>query len=526
MRGQDIEAELINAISGYRHDPLGFIQFAFPWGQQGTSIEKMIGPTLWQAEQLIDIGRAVRGELNNGNTVDLLGIAERTLTDEPPEIRRKGRFATASGKGIGKSCLVAWVCLWGLCTFPDTRIRLTAGTDTQLRTTTMPEVAKWFNLLICKHWFKMTATSIYSADPDHEKNWRLDAIPWNEQNPEAFAGLHNLGKRIVFVMDEASQIADPIFDTTDGIMSDADTEVIWCCFGNPTRGIGRFREAAEDPRWNFRSIDSRTVPVTDKAELKALVDKMGEDSDYVRVNVRGLFPRVATTQFIAMDVVRAARKNEAVSSLNDPLILGVDVARYGKDNSVICPRRGRDARTIPWKTISGQSVIEVGNAVIEMYKRLGANAVHVDGGGVGGGVVDYLRSQNIPVMEVQPGGKADGTNRFLGIANYANKRTEMWGVMRDALPTLAIPDDNDLERELVSALYGYRNDKDIQLVPKEIMLKQHKIESPDHADALALTYAFPVQPLLNGSIGGGLLPHDNTPNKAKTDYDPFANYGA
>lgn len=508
MRAQDVEAELIETIATFRYDPLGFVQFAFPWGQAGTSLEKMIGPTQWQAELLIDAGLAANP--NSGYSANY-GMSPG-----------KGRFVTASGKGIGKSAEVSWLVLWGLATFPHSRVRLTAGTEPQLRGTTMPEVAKWFNMMICKHWFKFTATSIYAADPEFEKTWRMDAMAWNEQNPEAFAGLHNFGKRIVFVKDEASQIADPIWDTTDGIFSDADTEVLQFAFGNPTRGAGRFREAFDDRRWRKRNIDSRTVPVTDKNELNALVEKMGEDSDYVRVNVRGMFPRVSSMQFISNEDVWRARKNEAIAHLSDPLIAGVDVARFGSDKSVIAVRKGRDCRTIPWKIMSGNDTVEVANAVAQMHAIYRFDAIHVDGGGVGGGVVDILRRMNVPVREVQFGAKSDRAQLSVDAANYANKRTEMWGVMREMLPYLALPDDPDLAKELVSALYGHRNDRDIQLVSKEIMKRQHGVDSPDLADALALTFAYPVQKMPDGKHGGGPNNANTSPYRASTEYDPFA----
>jgi len=520
MRPSEIELEtrLVEKIASFRHDPLGFIQFAFPWGEAGTSVEKMVGPTKWQADALIDVAQIF------ADPTPQMGHNGGPALEPDPwrQVRGKGRFATASGKGIGKSCVVSWLVLWGLATFPQARIRLTAGTEPQLRGTTMPEVAKWFNLMICRHWFHFTATSIYSRDPEHEKTWRMDAMAWNEQNPEAFAGLHNFGKRIVFIMDEASQIADPIYDTTDGIMSDADTEVVWACFGNPTRGAGRFREAFEDKRWKVRNIDSRTVPVTDKVELNNLVEKMGEDSDYVRVNVRGLFPRVASSQFIPNEDVALARKNEAMPQLSDPLICGVDVARYGTDNSVIAIRKGRDARTIPWTRMSGANTMELANKVARLHELYKFDAIHVDGGGVGGGVIDRLRELKIPVVEVQSGWKPDLGQKFMDAANYANKRTEMWGVMRAALPTMAIPDDNELQRQLVSQLFSYRNDKDIMLVPKEIMKRMHQVDSPDDADALALTFAFPVQKAPDGSMGGGLQNRGSQTGKALTEYDPFA----
>ena len=501
MRGTDVEAQLSEVVARYRHDPLGFVLFAFPWGEPDGPLAKQSGPMMWQAEELIALGNALR----TGN--------------------RKTRRAVASGKGIGKSALICMTSLFMLCTFPDTKVLLTAGTEPQLRTKTMPEMAKWFRMLICKHWFVFTATSIYvkDPDPDAQKAWRLDAVPWNANNPEAFQGLHNQGRRIGVVFDEASQIADTIYDATDGVMSDADTEVAWLCYGNPTRGIGKFRDSFEPgARWETRNIDSRDVPITDKAELAAqIAENGGEDSDYARWAIRGLFPRVANTQFISAEQVEAAVKREVMVTLQDPLIMGVDVARYGGDSSVIAFRKGRDCRAIPWKTFQQTDTMTLANAVAEYWKLYGVDAVHVDAGGVGGGVVDRLRELNVPVRGVDFGSKADRAQTQIDAAKYANKRSEMWGTMRASLPDIALPEDKTLRADLVSALYGYRGENEIQLVSKDIMKRVHKVESPDRADALALTFAYPVQKVQQG-IGGGPYEPGRQRGVAKTEYDPHA----
>lgn len=499
----DVEERLLHKILSYRHDPLGFVQFAFPWGKKGTVLENRLGPQSWQAMDLASLG----GRLQRGE--------------------QKIRRATASGKGIGKSARVAWQALWGLSTCRNTRIRLTAGTDQQLKTTTMPELAKWFQMMICAHWFRFTATSIYVSDPNPEKQkqWRLDAIPWNENNPEAFAGLHNQGSRIVYIFDEASQIADSIWDTSEGIFTDADTEVIFDAYGNPTRSIGRFREISEDDRWQFRAIDSRTVEITDKDELdKQVIAYGGEDSDGARMFIRGLFPRVAESQFISVEIVKAARKNDVHVNLSDALVLGVDVARFGEDSSVICPRKGRDARSLPWAKVKGFDNVQVATLVAETHERYKADAIHVDGGGPGAGVVDILRHWKLPVREVQFGGAADRTQQNISGFRYANKRTEMWGIMREMLPGLAIPDTSDLEKQLTSALYGYRGKGDeIALIPKEIMKRQHGVPSPDDADALALTFAYPVGPRGSATAAGGAHQAGvNRAGRAQTEYDHLA----
>lgn len=123
----------------------------------------------------------------------------------------------------------------------------------------------------------------------HDKRWRADAIPWSEHNTEAFAGLHNERKRIIVVFDEASNIADLVWEVAEGALTDEDTEIIWVAFGNPTRNTGRFRECFRKykHRWKCAQIDSRTVEGTNKQQLQKWVDDYGEDSDFVKVRVRG-----------------------------------------------------------------------------------------------------------------------------------------------------------------------------------------------------------------------------------------------
>ena len=165
-------------------DPHGWVQYAFPCGEG--ELKDYFGPDEWQTEVLV----AIRD--------GLITVTEAL------------QIAVASGHGAGKSALVAWIILWSLSTFEDTRVVVTANTDTQLKTKTQPELQKWHRLCITRHWFEFTATSLYSTNKQHEKTWRADCIPWSEHRTEAFAGLHNKGKRIVVIMDEGSAIPDVI----------------------------------------------------------------------------------------------------------------------------------------------------------------------------------------------------------------------------------------------------------------------------------------------------------------------------
>ena len=142
--------------------------------------------------------------------------------------------------------------LWAISTRVDTRGRATANTERQLRTILWPELAKWHRLFIGRELFTYTSTSLHSADPLHEKTWRVDAIPWSEDNPEAFAGLHNYGKRVIVIFDEASAIHDKIWETIDGVMHEAETELIWIATGNTEIRAGRGNTAIQVRRDNAR----------------------------------------------------------------------------------------------------------------------------------------------------------------------------------------------------------------------------------------------------------------------------------
>jgi hypothetical protein len=130
------------------------------------------------------------------------------------------RLAVASGRGIGKTALVSWICLWAMSTCTDCRGILTASNEAQLATRNRAELRKWFRLFRARVFFELTATALLSADVAHSMTWRLDLLPWNEHRPESFAGLHNQGRRILVVMDEASVIPAIIWQTIEPVMTD------------------------------------------------------------------------------------------------------------------------------------------------------------------------------------------------------------------------------------------------------------------------------------------------------------------
>lgn len=448
------EKELILEIAKCTDDPYRFVQLIFPWGS-GT-LKDESGPDVWQTETLRDIGRHCK---NN---------PEEAL-----------RMATASGHGIGKSTLVAWIILWFISTREHPQIIVTANTLTQLNSKTWRELAKWHKLSLNKHWFAWTATKFYVRQ--HPETWFATAIPWSKDNPEAFAGTHE--KHVLVVYDEASGVDDIIWEVTEGAMTTPGA--MWFAFGNPTKNTGRFRECFGKfkHRWLTRQVDSREAKKADKKQLQQWVDDYGEDSDFVRVRVRGVFPRSGSEQFISNDIMEFCNKYQAADFEHMPKILGVDVARFGDNQTVISMRQGR--KVFPFLKYRGLDTQQVASRVSEVIEDQNPQVVFVDGGGVGGGVIDRLKTlgYGLKIVDVQSGFKADDSTK------YYNKRAEMWGRLRDALKAgLELPEDREFQSEVTSVEYAFSDKNQIQ-IEKKTEMKSRGLESPDSVDALCLTFA-------------------------------------
>ena len=385
------------------------------------------------------------------------------------------------------SAIVSWLILWAISTHEDTRGVVTANTDTQLRAKTWAELAKWYRLFIAKDLFKLTATSIFSIEEGHEKTWRIDAIPWSKDNPEAFAGLHNQGKRILILFDEASAIIDEIWTVAEGATTDSNTEIIFAAFGNPTRSQGRFFECfnSQAKYWKHKQIDSRNVAISNKQQLNEWVEMYGEDSDFVKVRVRGVFPSQSDSQLISRELAEMARRRELAIRQYDfaPVIIGVDPAWSGDDTLEIVMRQGLYSKcleTIP----RNDNDMAVARKIAHWQDEYSASAVFIDmgyGTGIYSGGVDMGRSNWRLVSFAE---KSDSKE-------YANKRAEMWNEMKKWLQDGGSIDRDELITELTAPEAFINRSGKLQLEAKQDM-KRRGIASPNKADALALTFAFPV----------------------------------
>lgn len=483
----DVEQELRERLAEFRWDPLGAVRYGFPWGEG--ELARYKEPRKWQCEELARLGAWLQDEATRY------------------EVYRR---AISSGHGTGKTTLLALISWWSQSTFLDAMARITANTDRQLTTTTSPEFARWFRIAINAHWFQLQTSAIKAVDPVHDQTWRLDFVPWSEENSQAFAGKHNALRRMLFGFEEASPIPQEIFRVTNGALTDAFTERFFFVIGNPTLNTGPFYEACfgtDRARWNPRVIDSRTVEGHDAAEIAAWLKECDgdEDADYFRVRARGLFPKGGAGQFIDLSTIEKARIRIVRSVHDDPLIAGGDFAWGGADDNVIRFRKGNDARSIPPVKVKGEFTRDpavmsgkIADVLSRSYNNEKVAMMFVDGSGVGGNagaVVARVRALGFKnIIEVNFGHDA------IDQAHYAYRRDEMWGKMKDWLRDGgAIDTDPGLAADLAKPMLVSDLKQRIKLESKEVMKKRLKklgsnSDSPDDGDALALTFALPVAP--------------------------------
>jgi hypothetical protein len=267
-------------------------------------------------------------------------------------------------------------------------------------------------------------------------------------------------------------------------------------FGNYTKNVGRFNDCFAGrmrDRWVRQQIDSRSAKKANRKQIDQWIADYGEDSDFVRIRVRGIAPRAGSDQFISQDLVSLTYR--AVGYETAPKILTLDVARYGDNQSVAGVRQGRKFR-IPAKW-RGLAIDQLADRFMVLIDEEEPDAIVVDGDGIGGAVVDLIKRRNYHLRD----GK-DILLEFHGASPaqdeqmYYNRRAEIWGLARDALKDgCELPtDDIELAADLVGPQYGFatRGGFDvIQLESKDDM-RSRGVASPDSGDAFAMSYAVKI----------------------------------
>ena len=470
-----------------KDNPLAFVLYAFPWGEKGTPLERFSGPRKWQREVLSEMAEHIKAN-------KAVGDAKLPHESEDDMLYKILRIAISSGRGIGKSALVSWIVIWMLSTRIGSTTIISANSEPQLRSVTWAEITKWLAMGLNSHWFEISATRVLPAkwlaelvEKDLRKGtryWGVEGRLWSAENPDAYAGVHN-HDGVMVIFDEASGIDDSIWSVAAGFYTEVTQNRFWLAFSNPRRNAGYFFECfgAKRDFWKTKVIDARSVEGTDKAVYEQIIEEYGEDSIQARVEVYGEFPAAGEDQFISPVVIDEAMSRPKYKDQSAPIVIGVDPARGGMDSTVIVVRQGRDIVAI--KRYKGDDTMVTVGHVIEAIEEYKPAMVVIDEGGLGYGVLDRLTEQRYKVKGVNFGWKAKNP------VMWGNKRAEMWGAMRDWLKTAAIPVDRALRSDLLGPMKRPDSSGTIFLEGKKEM-RARGLASPDAADALAVTFAYPV----------------------------------
>jgi phage terminase large subunit len=463
-------------IQEWRKDPVQFVREVF-----------QVEPDPWQADSLMSFAK-------------------------------NRRLAMLASKGVGKTTLLSWVCWNFMATRPHPKIAATSVSWDNLSDGLWTEMAKWqAKSPLLKEMFTWTKTRIFATH--HPETWWMSARSWakgadSSQQADSLAGLH--ADYMMFVLDEVGAIPDAVMAAAEAALSSG-KECKLVIAGNPTHLEGPLYRAATQERhmWDVVEINSdpdnpKRSPRVSLEWAREQIQKYGKDNPYVMVNVFGRFPPGSLNSLLGVDEVRDSMKRglrEQDYSFAQKR-LGVDVARFGDDRTVLFPRQG--LRSFKPVEIRNARTNEIAARVVQAKAKWGSEMEFVDDtGGYGSGVVDSLLQAGVTATPVNFASKAIDPR-------YLNKRAEIWFNMAEWIKRGGcLPDIPELVRELTAPTYYFQNGK-FQIEPKE-QIKERLGASPDLADALAMTFALPEMPSMKNQFIIG-----TERKNFKSDYDPFA----
>lgn len=506
------DLQLADEVARFYDDPLGFVLFAYEWDTDPAlqlvelpapwcfTYESKYGPDAWFCELCDRISGQVKSNAFNGR-------------DAVKAIRE----AIASGHGIGKSAGVAWLVDWIMSTRPFSKGTVTATTAPQLESKTWAEIAKWTKKCITGHWFDVTTGrgSMRMSHVEHPESWYCTAQTCREENSEAFAGQHAANSTSFYIFDEASGVPDAIWEVAEGGLTDG--EPMFFAFGNPTQNTGEFHGCfnSKRHRWNSQQIDSRSVQITNKATIQEWIDDHGLDSDFVKVRVRGMFPAMSAKQFISVSDADAALGRHLRREQYEfaPKILTCDPAWEGDDELVIGLRQGLKfnvLRVMP----KNDNDVQIANILARLEDEHHVDGVIIDKG-YGTGIYSAGKTMGRDWMLADFGSASPDPGCL-------NLRAYIWKEMRDWLKEGgSFADDKDgklLHAELIAPQTVPRLDGAIQLEAKKD-IKRRGLPSPNRADALAISFAFPIE----RKPATDLVPRRQ--GMTMREYDPYEGIG-
>ena len=435
----------------------------------------------------------------------------------------KRRIAMKACKGPGKTTGLAWCCWNYLATRPHPNIAATSITSDNLGDGLWKEMAKWqMKSEFLKSAFIWTKTRIVARD--HAATWWMSARTWSKsadqsQQADTLAGLH--ADYMMFILDEAGGIPSSVMAAAEaGLATGIECKILMA--GNPTHLDGPLYAACTNERHLWFVLEITGDPdAPNRAKridirwAREQIEKYGRDNPWVLVNVFGKFPPSSINTLLGPEEVTDAMKRHLTEDSYSwaQKRLGVDVARFGDDRTVIFPRQGLASfRPVQMRHARGSAVsVDIATRVIMAKSKWGSEIeVFDDTVGWAHGAIDYMVANGYSPLPV-----AFHTPAFN--PRYKNRRAEMWFEMAEWIKKGgALPNIPELVSELTTPTYTFIGGK-FQIEDKD-QIKDRIGRSPDLADALALTFAIADAP---AAIN---MPPGYTPSgkQVKHEYDPYA----
>lgn len=412
-------------------------------------------------------------------------------------------IAVRSGHGIGKSAMLSWIILAWMFLHPLCKIPVTAPTMHQLQDILWSEVAKWLSRSkLLSSLFEITEKKLRPKNKKFHRTWF--ATPVSVRKPENMQGFH--ADSLLFVVDEASGVPDEIFEVIEGALTKQGAKLVMA--GNPTRRQGYFAKAFLHPptrrtfeTFHFSSADS---PLVSREWMEKMKAKYGVDSNVYRVRVLGLFPKEtadAVIPFEWLETVRVRSSNmEAVrKNMQGKKILGIDVARYGDDETVFALRHGNVLTNL--FRYSNLDVVEIAQEAKRIASIYGVDVIRVETIGLGSGVYDAL-NHSMHTIETNKAIQLEAYDPRANPADskFANLSSEAWWQLRELVkpaadsstvllfgPKISEETIEELVEQLSTRGYMLTPDGKIKIETKEVQKKKLG-RSPDLADAVVIAF--------------------------------------
>lgn len=431
------------------------------------------------------------------------------------------RLAMVASKGPGKSTIDAWIVWWFLSTRTHAKVVCTSITEDNLKDGLWAELSKWQkNSAFLSAAFTWTQTAVTANESP--ETWFASARTWpkggsTSQQADTLAGVH--ADHVLFIIDEAGGVPSAVAAAASAGLANAShgtgRTALFVLSGNPTHLEGPLYEActSDAARWRVHRVNGdpdnpKRSPRVSLDWARAEIAKYGRHHPVVLVNVLGQFPPVQANKLLGpAEVQRAVERVVLPRDIAEaPRVLGVDVARFGDDASVVVLRQSR-ACFAPWEFRNLSTVQLAGQVAMLTRKHGPIAAIFVDTSGIGGGVYDNLCTMDLGGALVLP---VDFGSSALADHEFINHRTEIWVRMAEWVKAEGVlPDVAQLKADLTGPTYDFARDGRRQLETKKEM-KARGLASPDYGDALAVTFSMPV------------APRQNVGTQAKTEWHPTA----